>query len=222
LSDIHVTRELLRAVARGELAERAFAQIQAEHLANLCPVCREEIRAWAAEQSAARSSHALKALPVVLGRHGPDLEARRRQAERDFEALLALPTAERRGRIDRARGRFRGPVLAERLLEESRRRTPADPEEGYQLADLARAVLHRSPDHPDAFGLVALASARMANARRAGGDLREAHELFGFVRHLVSHEAVTDPWVLGEIDHLEGSLRKDQRRFAGSRTPRPS
>ena len=214
MSDIHITRELLRAVARGELSERALAQIEAHHLESLCPVCRREIQAWREERTAETGyEYALQALPAVLGRHASDLLKQSRQAERDLEELLAIPPAERLARIDRARSRFRGPVLAERLIEESRRRTPADPREGYDLAELARAVVHRSPDHPDTFSLLALASAQMANACRAGGDLRRAGEHFRYVRYLVSHEGVTDPLVLAQIDHLEGSLRKDQRRF---------
>ncbi|HTG37154.1 MAG TPA: tetratricopeptide repeat protein [Thermoanaerobaculia bacterium] len=136
-----------------------------------------------------------------------------RQAERDLEEPLAIPPAERLVRVDRSRSRFRGPVLAERLIQESRRRTPASPSEGLDLAELARAVVHRSPDHPDAFSLLALASAQMANACRAGGDLRQAEEHFRHVRYLVRNQGVTDPLALAQIDHLEGSLRKDQRRF---------
>jgi tetratricopeptide (TPR) repeat protein len=58
----------------------------------------------------------------------------------------------------------------------------------------------------------------MANACRAGGDLRRAEEHFQHVRYLVRHEGVTDPLVLAQIDHLEGSLRKDQRRFEEAET----
>jgi tetratricopeptide (TPR) repeat protein len=214
LSDIHITRELLRAVARGELTEHALAQIEAHHLESLCPVCRREVQAWREEQRADKGyQYALQAFPAVLGRHAPDLLRQTRQAERDLEELLALPPAKRLARLDRARSRFRGPVLAGRLIEESRRRTPADPREGLALAELARAVVHRSPDHPDSFSLLALAFAQMANACRAGGDLRQAGEHFRHVRYLVSHEGVTDPLVLAQIDHLEGSLHKDQRRF---------
>jgi tetratricopeptide (TPR) repeat protein len=214
LSDIHITRELLRAVARGELTEHALAQIEAHHLESLCSVCRREVQAWREEQTADKGyQYALQALPAVLGRHAPDLLNQTRRAERDLEELLALPPAARLARLDRARSRFRGPVLAGRLIEESRRRTPADPREGLDLAELARAVVRRSPDHPDSFSLLALASAQMANACRAGGDLRQAGEHFRHVRYLVSHEGVTDPLVLARIDHLEGSLHKDQRRF---------
>jgi tetratricopeptide (TPR) repeat protein len=215
LSDIHITRELLRAVSRGELSERALALIEAQHLESLCPVCRREVQAWREEQRVGTGyEYALQALPAMLGRHASDLLHQNRQAARDLEELLATPPAERLGRIARARSRFRGPVLAERLIQESRRRTPADPREGYDLAELARAVVQRSPDHPDAFSLLALASAQMANACRAGGDLRRAGEHFQYVRFVVGSQGVTDPLVLAQVDQLEGSLRKDQRRFA--------
>lgn len=143
LNDIHITRELLRAVARGELSERALAQIQTQHLESLCPFCRREIRAWLEEQmSSPGPAYLLETFPAVLNRHGPELEARLRESERDFEDLLARPREERLFRIDRARSRFRGPFLAERLIQESRRRTLADPGEALHLAELARAVLH--------------------------------------------------------------------------------
>jgi tetratricopeptide (TPR) repeat protein len=214
LSDLHITRELLRAVARGELSERAFAQIETQHLESLCPVCRREIQAWRAERtSEAGYEYALQALPAVLGRHAADLLRQSRQAERELEELLATAPAERLARIGRSRSRFRGPVLAERLIQESRGRTPANPGEGYDLAELARAVVQRSPDHPDTFSLLALASAQMANALRAGGDLRQADKHFQYVHFLVRDQGVIDPLVLAQIDHLEGSLRKDQRRF---------
>jgi tetratricopeptide (TPR) repeat protein len=214
LSDIHITRELLRAVARGELSERVLAQIEAHHLESLCPVCRREMEAWRAERTAeAGYEFVLQALPAALGRHASDRLRRSQEAERDLKELLAISPMERAPRIARARSRFRGPVLAERLIEESRRRTPADPRGGYDLAEVARAVIQRSPDHPDTFSLLSLASAQMANACRAGGDLRRASEHFQYVRYVVSHEGVTDPLALAQIDHLEGSLRKDQRRF---------
>src|SRR3954463_15097643 len=152
LSDIHITRELLRAVARGELSERGFARIETEHLESLCPVCRREIQAWGAGGTSEEGyEYALQALPAVLGRHASDLLRQSRQAERDLEELLATPPAERlrpaaRARsplggaspwLTRAPSASRGPVLAERLTRESRRRPPASPEEGYDLAELA-------------------------------------------------------------------------------------
>jgi hypothetical protein len=214
MSDIHITRELLEAVSRGDVPERVLFQIGTQHLANLCPSCRGEIQARRAGST--DYAYVLQALPAVLARHAPELEARLQRAERDLAALLSLPGEERRARIERAQSRFRGPFLAELLIEESRRQIPGDSEEAYHLAELARFVIHRSPGTPESFNLVALASASMANACRAGGNLREADELFRYVRYVVTHHGVTDPWALAQIDHLEGSLRKDQRRFAQS------
>lgn len=104
--------------------------------------------------------------------------------------------------------------MAELLIQESRRRIPGDPGEAYHLAELARFIVHRSPGTPESFDLVALATASMANASRAGGDLLQAEEHFGYVRYVITHHGVTDPRVIAQIDHLEGSLRKDQRRFS--------
>ncbi len=147
MSDIHITRELLRALERGELSERTLGEIELQHLESLCPVCRQEIQAWQEERrvAAAGRAHAFLAFPAVLARHAPDFEEKRLAAERDLEALLTMPPAERSRRIERARNRFRGTMLAERLIRESRRRTPGDPREGYHLADLARLILLRSP-----------------------------------------------------------------------------
>jgi tetratricopeptide (TPR) repeat protein len=209
MSDIHITRELLEAVSHGEVPERVLFEIGTQHLANLCPSCRGEIHAWEAMKAGGTNyGYVLQALPAALARHAPELEAGLQRAERDLAAHLSLPQEERRARIERAQSRFRGPFLAEMLIGESRRRIPRNSEEAYHLAELARFIIHRSPGTPESFDLVALASASMANACRAGGDLRRADELFQYV---VTHHGVTDVWALAQIDHLEGSLRSDQR-----------
>jgi tetratricopeptide (TPR) repeat protein len=99
------------------------------------------------------------------------------------------------------------------LVDESRRRVHAEPAESYHVAELARFVTHSAPRIPDVFDLTALATAEMANAARASGQLRQAEEHFGHARYLITHQGVTDPEILARIDELEGSLRKDQRRF---------
>ncbi|HSK80745.1 MAG TPA: hypothetical protein VLQ45_30100 [Thermoanaerobaculia bacterium] len=214
MTDIHITRELLEAVSRGEVPERFLVQTGMQHLASLCPFCREEIQAWEAKRAARPEyDYVLQALPSVLARHAPELEARWRRAEEDLAALLAFPREERRARIERARSRFRGPYLAELLIQESRRCIPSDPGEAYHLAELARFIVHRSPGTPESFDFVALATASMANASRAGGDLRQAEEHFQYARYVITHHGVTDPRVIARIDSLEGSLRTDQRRF---------
>jgi tetratricopeptide (TPR) repeat protein len=213
--DIHITREILRAVARGELPEGFLARLSLQHLMNLCPYCRGEIEAWEKERGSGAASigRTLQALPLLIEKRSPVLEQRRREAQRDLAALLDLPAGERAGRIHRARRRFRGPILAELLIHESRKQIPGNPHEAYHLAELARTVVHHSPGTPETFDLIALATAHMANASRASGDLRQAEAQFGFVRFLITHQGVTETTVLAQIDHFEGSLRKDQRRF---------
>jgi tetratricopeptide (TPR) repeat protein len=214
MTNIHITRELLEAVSRGAVPERFLSEAGMQHLTSLCPFCREEIREWEAKRAARPEyDYVLQALPAVLGRHVPELEARWRRAEEDLAALLAIPREERRARIERARSRFRDPYMAELLIQESRRRTPEDSEEADHLAELARFIIHRSPGTPESFDLVALATASMANACRAGGDLRQTEEHFQYTRYVITHQGVTAPGIIAQIDSLEGSLRIDQRRF---------
>ncbi|HZF11791.1 MAG TPA: hypothetical protein VFE33_23640 [Thermoanaerobaculia bacterium] len=126
---------------------------------------------------------------------------------------FALPPEQRADRIKRAHERFRSGALSELLIEESRKRIPSNPHEAFHLAELARIVIHRSPNVPGAFNLMALSTAYMANACRVSGDLRRAAEHFGHARYIITHEEVTDPEVLARVDELEGSLLKDQRLF---------
>jgi hypothetical protein len=42
VADIHITRELLSAVARGEFPPRMLVETGLQHLTSLCPHCREE------------------------------------------------------------------------------------------------------------------------------------------------------------------------------------
>ena len=143
----------------------------------------------------------------------PRLEGARRQAERDLGELLQLPREDRAGRVRRARGRFRSPALVRLLINESQKHIPGNPDESFHLAELARTVANANPAMDGFFDLVVLATAHMANASRAKGGLRQAHELFFHARHLIQQYGVTDPEILARVDDLEGSLRKDQRLF---------
>lgn len=214
MPDIHITRELLRAVARGELPPRLLTQIGTRHLMHLCAHCRAEIEAWQRERELGPRADYGPVLNAFIERQLPRLEHGQRAALRDLKALLALPREERAGRIKRARLHFRGSALAELLLAESQKRIHADPRDALHLADLAATVMQHSPTAPNAFDLFALADAYMANAVRATGALREAEPYFQHARHLITQEGVTDPDILARIDDLEGSLRRDQRRFA--------
>ncbi|HXO20949.1 MAG TPA: hypothetical protein VOA87_13625 [Thermoanaerobaculia bacterium] len=215
MADSHITRELLRAVSRGELPPRLLFQIGAEHLTHVCPHCRKEIEAWKKERAQRPQdyTHVFEILPRVIDEQIPRITRQRKEALRDLKVLLALPPEKRSAKVKRAHNRFRGAALAELLLEESRKVLHGNPQSALHLAELARTVIHHSPNAPGLFNLIALSTAYMANASRVGGELRQAEGHFGHARYVITHEGVTDPEVLARIDDLEASLRKDQRRF---------
>lgn len=215
MADIHLTRELLWAVSRGELPPSVVTQIGMQHLMSLCPACRKEINAFQKERrSGAASPQALQMLPMLLEEQLPRIEKEQRGAARDLADLLALSREERVQRVERARNRFRSAALIRLLLRESRKRIQEDSDEAFHLAALARRVAQCNPQMPHSFDLIALATAHMANACRAGDDVQQAEEHFGHARYVITHHGVTDTEILARVDHLEGSLRMDQRQFA--------
>lgn len=216
MADIHLTRDLLWAVTRGELPASVITQIGTQHLMSLCATCRQEITAFRKERAATPADYdrAFHLLPAVIANQVPREEREQRGAARDLEELLALSHEERVRKVERARNRFRSPALVRLLVAESRKRVQADAGEAFHLARLGRLVAHCNPQMPGAFDLIALATAQMANSCRAGGDLRQAEEHFGHVRYVVIHHGVTDTEILARADYLEGSLRMDQRLFS--------
>lgn len=210
---VHLDRELLRAVQRGELPLELLNRVGLRHLLELCPHCRREALAFQKE-IAGDAYGGVVLFQEMLKRKLPKLREEHRRAERDFAELMALPATERITKIERSRKRFRGEHLARLILDECTSRFTIDPAQALHLAELARAVIQYSAMASDVFELMALATACLANACRAGGKLREADEHYGHVHYLVSHYAVTDAEILARIADLESSLRKDQRRFA--------
>lgn len=215
MDDIHISRELFRAVARGELPESFVKEVTLEHLLSLCPHCRTEAQAYEAEVRTGPSiwSRVIQTFSVLLDRLLALGPREMRRAEKDLEEILSLPAVERAVRIERARTRFRSPALVRLLLEESRRSIPGQPAEALALADLARKVANRNPRMPEYYDLYVLATALMANACRASGDLRGASQSFELVRRIISQHGITDLEVVARVDDLMGSLRKDQRRL---------
>lgn len=214
MDDIHLSREILRAVENGKLPQGVLDELTTEHLLSRCPHCRREVEAFEAERRvggvASRTFQALLALLTsFLSRGTREI----RRAQRDLENLRRLSSAERTRKVEAARSRFRSPALVRLLLEESRQRIPARPGEAFELAELGWRILNWNPRMPAFYDLYVLLMAQMANASRAGGDLRKADELFSLVRWVIAEHGVTDPEVVARVDDLMGSLRKDQRRF---------
>jgi tetratricopeptide (TPR) repeat protein len=215
MDDIHLSREILRAVEDGKIPRDLLEEIKTEHLLSRCPHCRAEVEAHEAERRG-RSflGGVFRALSVLLDRLTSAGVRDLRLAEQDLVELLRLPADERVRRVERARGRFRSPPLVRLLLEESRGRIPSQPREAFHFADLARKVANQNPRMSDFFDLYVLATAFMANACRVGNDRRTADELFSLTRRVIADHGVTTPGTVARVDDLMGSLRKDQRRFA--------
>lgn len=210
LSEIHITREVLRAVARGNLSSRALIEFAVKHLVTLCPSCREEIVAWERERKPP-SSPAAEDLRPASPNQGKK-KGERVAARRDLRQLLELPHPERLARIHRAHRRFRCTLLAAMLLAESRKEMTANPERSGELAEAADAVLRRAMAGPDVAALLARASVYLGNADRVRGDYAGARKRFGFARSLIWREGVTDPLVHAEIDSCEALLQAQEGR----------
>lgn len=214
MADIHVTQELLDAVVSGKVSSQVLAQVGWQHLMSLCPFCRSELEAWKQSRQASGVAGVLNALPLVAERQARSLDEKRRRAEEDMRALLKLPHEERLAKVRRANSRFRGVMLVRLLLEAAESHIPAEPKAVYELAETAQAVLRRTLAGEGVADLCARAAIYMGNSLRAQGDLKAADRHFLFARHVIVHNGVTDPLVIAEVDWFEGTLRKDQRRFA--------
>lgn len=214
MADIHITRELLRAVATGDMPPRVLIELGLQHLTSLCHTCREEFLAFRREESEpANYDAAFKMLPSLLEHHRHNVEEQHDKAKRDYRELTRLSHDERLIRIRRANARFRGPALAEMLLEESKKHITGNARKALELAQTAEAVILHSPETPALGGLLARAAAYMGNAHRRLDNYSDASRSFAFARSVIKHQGVTDPLVYAEVDSAEAVLHIDQRHF---------
>jgi hypothetical protein len=97
MRDIHLSLELLRAVARGDVRPRTLIDMGLEHLRTLCPTCDEEWRAWNRQRAGELAERPLPRSPetfgAVLAGLLPRLQKQAAAAARDFGDLLDLPDA---------------------------------------------------------------------------------------------------------------------------------
>jgi tetratricopeptide (TPR) repeat protein len=249
MADSHLSPELLRMVLAGELPPKSLARLALLHMMELCPECRQ---AWATfkaghpaaagamEAPPAQAAEAAPPPSPAAGRYSDaferaaaaftaHLEAPHAAAAEDGlepgalrDEILALPAAERRGRVDAEPQRFRGRRLAETLLAASFAQRRRDPAEARDLAELAGAVLEATPEALAAAGeeapawaqsLSVRALAYRANALRCAGDLGTADRLFRHVRARLARFPLNDSRLHADVSSLEASLRLDQRRL---------
>jgi tetratricopeptide (TPR) repeat protein len=241
MPDVHLTFELLAAADRGELTTHQITLLALEHLRALCPPCDVQVQAFLDAQRETRQAgaaggqadRALAALSPRVRRAAARLLARlegqvageRSGADRDLAELVRRVDSGEEGpateRVERARTRFRSVLLGFRLLDETRASLPDRPRRALAFARLAERVALRLADPHRGLGplrgeIGGLALAHQGNALRALDDLRAADAAFARARWLLDEWGVSDPATLGEVDALEGSLRRAQRRFGAS------
>lgn len=238
MTEPHVTFDLLAAHDAGRITRQEVLETATRHLLENCSPCAAEYGAFAAERAEELGwSEAAPERTLDRIEHGaseyarairgvaeaaPDLEEHVRvegvQAERELRELLALAHEEALAKVHRARTRFRSPSLAQLLLAEVRAALPDRPRQALERAELAEKVAWRLSSAGRALPalqaeLGVLAVAHQGNAHRVLDDLRAADQAFDFARGAADHNGVVDPAVLAELDALEGSLRRAQRRF---------
>jgi tetratricopeptide (TPR) repeat protein len=216
----HLTAELLEGVAEGSVTVPQLLRLLFEHVAELCPHCRESLGGLIGEALEPALVLETEIIPsavwqqVERERHLVE-RTLRPAARRDLAELLALAPEERQKRIHRARKRFRNPILVDFLLERCKSITVAEPTEARSLAQLAAEIALKLPVARFGEGLARdlwiRAVALTANTYRHQGELNEAEGLMQLA--LSELESSPEPLLRIEVLSLAGALRKDQRRF---------
>jgi tetratricopeptide (TPR) repeat protein len=140
----------------------------------------------------------------------------RRRAARLWVALKDLTPEKRRLLVETSR-EHQSWALAERLCHESAEAASNRADLALELAGLALRVAELSPGSETwRLRLLGYCLFFLANARRVGNDMRGAGEAFARARERWEAGAPADSGVLAEwrVLSLEGSLRRDERRFS--------
>lgn len=212
----HLDEELLDSVFGRQLGADRFLPIALAHLLDLCPICERAFNAW----RRAAVTPAASSLGEAIDRAKESAvaaEARVKQeriASADLlDRLLALPADERLDQVRAAPEHFRGPILAELLIEKSRALVAHCPRVSLGFAQLSKAVLQHSDSSTVVVELYSRAMGHAANALRVCGNLVEAGEMFDDARFLLRSCECGDRMLFAELDRLQGLLKKAQRRF---------
>lgn len=214
MDSLHLTRELLRALADGTRTPGDLVSTVMSHLFDLCPTCAGEFAAFKEET---RGGDTLAYSPVIdrvrerIGTAQEELGEERRGVVIQLEELLSMPHSERLETVRGADSEFSSPALAVLLLEASRDSFLGRPRRALQLAELARAVLLHGETSALKTELYAQAIAYGGNAARVAGDKHAAVERFEYSRFLLRSVGGGDRQLQAELDRFEGSLCLDLR-----------
>jgi hypothetical protein len=229
MSHVHLSRELLHAVAEERVPRGIATDLMIEHLLGRCPTCAGEIARWGAWKAVRDTpdgaSGVVTALRGLLDRLPGELaagEAALRRARRDVARLGKLPPEERRPAAERAQTRCRGDAFAARCLAEARACLPGQPREALGWAEAAVFGATWAGPQPEPYvppatrALQARAHAHRGNALRILERLDDAEDDFERALALLRHGGVTDLAAHAEVATLEASLHRDRRHFAAA------
>lgn len=216
---MHLNHRLMLAVLDGDLPREALEKIVLEHLAALCPTCRQEIETFDWRQyrrevpGPAAYSPYFARVAAAARTSAVGFERARRQAQRWLTELRRVAPEERAGKVERAHSRFRGDVFGELLVEEAKSHLPGNPWEAFAWADAAFAAHRRTPGVESRPEVLVRILAHRGNSLRAIGRLNDAAADLHKARKTLDTAKVTDLSVAAELDSLEASLRKDRREL---------
>ena len=205
----HLTREFLYQIGTGVRQASDLAEAALAHLLELCPACRRAVEEWG-DETAPRSCG--ESYPEHSSSpDGPN------EASTRIDAILRRPELEWLPSLRQEVRSHTAGSFAEELLKRARDFLPGKPAQTRTLAALAGILLRHAGSTSSSTPLYALSLAHQANASRVEENLGHAQELMEtarFVLRIEQCERESDPVLLSEIDWLEGSLRRSQRRFA--------
>ncbi|MDX1996219.1 MAG: hypothetical protein SF066_00760 [Thermoanaerobaculia bacterium] len=224
--DVHLSLELLEAVADGSLSRETFQQLALEHTLEKSPrvaALAAEVTAGAGTSAPSQPQDYEGILDRVQASAGSWLAVRRldeKGANLDFAELSRLPSSQWATRIQSSRRRFRSPSVAERLLAVAKvALAESRPNEVLDAARAAFWVARRLAESHEAYEslqreLTLRASAYEAMASRALGDLAATRRLLDIVRQARSRgELGGDPLAEAEVAYFEGLVDRDDERF---------
>lgn len=220
----HVTVELARAIARGERNPGDLAAKAITALRDACPRCAAGLDAFDRERSETGEpmlldyGQAYERAMERLGAQAAEIEVAKEKARPLLDALLAMPEGERLQVVEAEGSEFQSVALAQALLDHCLTCLPGRAKECLALAELAALMVARLELSPISTEVYARALAHQANALRSVGRLRQAAKLFHQARFMLKLEAGGDRLVAAEVDWLEGSLCRAQRRLEDAST----
>ena len=201
----------------GTLERDGLASIL-DHLAEVCPECRQQLAAIASASPSPQSyKEAFAGKLTDLRKTAHELDSFLAKSKKDLKTLLKLSPERRQTTIDRSRSHYRSPFLVDLLLSECKRRVTTDPMQALELAECAHAVSLRIPHtlfrETWAITSTARATAHRGNALRAAGQFNQGARLIHLGREMMEQQGAADPYIEAEIYSLLASASKDLRAF---------